>query len=117
MADGSLYGPFGVMGGYMQPQGHVQVVVGLVDDGASPQAVLDRPRFCIEPIDGQVQLGVDDSFPQATFSALAARGHAAVSVTGFDRALFGRGQIIRREPDGSMAAGSEPRGDGCAAST
>jgi gamma-glutamyltranspeptidase/glutathione hydrolase len=115
--DGSLYAPFGVMGGFMQPQGHVQVVVGLLDDAAEPQAVLGRPRFCIEPVDGAVQLALEDSFPAATVAALRARGHDVVDgVTGFDRALFGRGQIIRRDRDGTLVAGSEPRADGCAAS-
>jgi gamma-glutamyltranspeptidase/glutathione hydrolase len=114
-ADGSLYAPFGVMGGFMQPQGHVQVVVGLIDDGAAPQAVLDRARFCIEPVDGQVRLALEDSVPAATVDALRGRGHDVYSLAGFERTLFGKGQIIRREPDGSWLAGSEPRSDGNAA--
>lgn len=114
--DGSLYGPFGVMGGFMQPQGHVQVVVGLIDDEAAPQAVLDRPRFCIEPVDGKVQLALEDGIPPATAQALQARGHDIIAgVAGFDRVLFGRGQIIRRERDGTLIAGSDPRADGGAA--
>lgn len=116
--DGSLYAPFGVMGGFMQPQGHVQVVVGLVDDGAAPQAVLDRPRFCIEPIDGAVKLALEDGVLPATVQELRARGHDVVDgVSGFDRALFGRGQIIRRERDGRLVAGTDPRADGSAGST
>jgi gamma-glutamyltranspeptidase/glutathione hydrolase len=115
--DGSLYAPFGVMGGFMQPQGHVQVVVGLVDDAASPQAAVDRPRFCIEPVDAGGKVHLEEGIPAATAEALAARGHALVpGVSGFDRALFGRGQVIRRDPDGALTAGSDPRTDGGAAS-
>jgi gamma-glutamyltranspeptidase/glutathione hydrolase len=113
--DGALYGPFGVMGGFMQPQGHVQVVVGLVDDAAEPQAVLDRPRFRIEPIEGAVQLALEAGFAEPTVAALRARGHSVVDgISGFDRVLFGRGQIIRRERDGELVAGTEPRSDGSA---
>jgi gamma-glutamyltranspeptidase/glutathione hydrolase len=118
-ADGSLYAPFGVMGGFMQPQGHVQVVVGLLDDDLAPQAALDRPRFCLEPVDGAVgavHVALEDGFPAATAQVLAARGHSVVpGVSGFHRSLFGRGQIIRRERDGSLVGGSDPRADGNAA--
>jgi gamma-glutamyltranspeptidase/glutathione hydrolase len=116
--DGSLYAPFGVMGGFMQPQGHVQVVVGLIDDLAAPQAVVERPRFCIEPVDGAVKLALEDGIPARAAEELAARGHDVVAgVAGFDRALFGRGQIIVRERDGRLVAGTDPRADGGAGST
>ena len=117
-ADGSLYAPFGVMGGFMQPQGHVQVVVGLLDDGLAPQAAVDRPRWCIEPVDGDGAVHLEEGVPAATAEALAARGHRLVpGVAGFERALFGRGQIIRRDPGGTLTGGSDPRADGAAGST
>jgi gamma-glutamyltranspeptidase/glutathione hydrolase len=126
-ADGSLYGPFGVMGGYMQPQGHVQVVSALLDDGATPQAAIDRPRLCVNPThpgtlwpsDGSaVQLWLEQGIPPATAEALLAKGHDVVAnVDGFKRLLFGRGQVIRRAPDGTLDAGSDTRADGYAART
>jgi gamma-glutamyltranspeptidase/glutathione hydrolase len=117
-ADGSLYAPFGVMGGFMQPQGHVQVVVGMVDDQAAPQAAIDRPRFCIEPVDGKVQLRLEEGIPEASAAALRTRGHDVVAgVGGFERALFGRGQVIRRDPDGRLVGASDPRADGVAPPT
>ena len=45
---GSLLGPFGVMGGFIQAQAHMQLVSVLVDDGLDPQAALDRPRFRVD---------------------------------------------------------------------
>ena len=116
--DGSLVGPFGVMGGFMQPQGHVQVVVGLVDDGLEPQAVVDRPRFCIQPVDGsESRVHLEAGVPPGTVEALRRLGHPVVpGVSGFDRALFGRGQVIRRAPDGTLTGGSDPRADGGAKS-
>jgi gamma-glutamyltranspeptidase/glutathione hydrolase len=117
-ADGSLYAPFGVMGGFMQPQGHVQVAVAMLDDDAAPQAALDRPRFRIEPVDGEGRLLLEDGFLPATAAALRARGHrVSAGIAGFNRSLFGRGQIIRCELDGSLVGGSDPRADGCAAAT
>ncbi|MBV8881271.1 MAG: gamma-glutamyltransferase family protein [Planctomycetaceae bacterium] len=113
-SDGSLYGPFGVMGGFMQPQGHVQVVVGLVDDGLEPQAVLDRPRFCIQPVDGsESRVSLEAGVPESTVRALRGLGHPVLAgVSGYDRGLFGRGQVIRRDGDGTLSGGSDGRADG-----
>ena len=113
--DGSLYAPFGVMGGFMQPQGHVQVAVGLLDDGAAPQAALDRARFCIEPDSRGSRVHLEEGLPEGAVKVLEGRGHAVRSgVSGFSRSIFGRGQIIRPRADGSLEGGSDPRADGCA---
>lgn len=116
-ADGSLYAPFGVMGGFMQPQGHVQVVVGIVDDGLEPQPVLDRPRFCLQPVDGtDSRVHLEAGLPAPTVTALRERGHSLVAgVSGYGRGLFGRGQIIRWNGDGTLTSGSDPRADGAVA--
>lgn len=113
--DGSLYACFGVMGGFMQPQGHVQVVTGLVDDELDPQAALDRPRVALlEPRPGS-DVAVEVGIPDATLRGLAHRGHAVQSIQGHHRALFGRGQVILRDPEtGVLVGGSDPRADGCA---
>ncbi len=114
-ADGSLYAPFGVMGGFMQPQGHVQVVVGLIDDALDPQASIDRPRFCIDSVDHAGKIQLEEGVPASTVADLAQRGHDVVAgVSGFDRAVFGRAQVIRRDVTGRLIAGSDPRADGCA---
>ena len=89
--------------------------MGLLDDGALPQAALDRPRFCIEPVDGAGMVMLEEGLPAATVQELQARGHNVVAnVGGFARSLFGRGQVIRREREGNLVAGSDPRADGCA---
>jgi gamma-glutamyltranspeptidase/glutathione hydrolase len=112
--DASLYGPFGVMGGFMQPQGHMQVVVGMADDGLDPQAALDRSRFNI--LDGTAggSLLVEPGIPESTRSELERRGHSLRLIEGMGRVQFGRGQIIRRDPGGTLWGGSDPRADGCA---
>lgn len=113
--DGSLYASFGVMGGFMQPQGHVQVLLALLDDRLDPQAALDRPRVCLDEGQPGGNVAVEEGIPPASVKALARMGHRVVPVSGHDRALFGRGQVILRDPDtGVLAAGSDPRADGCA---
>ena len=106
--EGEPVGPFGIMGGPMQPQGHVQVVSSMLDHGLNPQAALDAPRW-------QVGSGLDVSLEPSSdpnvMAALADRGHQPRVE---DPIWFGRGQIILRLEDGVYAAGSEPRADGCA---
>jgi gamma-glutamyltranspeptidase/glutathione hydrolase len=111
----TLYAPFGVMGGFMQPQGHVQVVAGLAEDGLDPQAVLDRPRFCIDDGTAGGAVSLEQGMLEQTVAGLAEMGHPVQVVRGYARALFGRGQIIRREAEtGVLCGGSDPRADGCA---
>ena len=112
--DGSLFGPFGVMGAFMQPQGHVQVLTNILLDGLDPQAALDAPRFCIQvEADGSILLEEGVS-PEAA-AALETLGHRVEFVSGYDRAVFGRGQVILRDPEsGILAAGSDARADGLA---
>jgi len=106
--DGALLGPFGVMGGPMQPQAHFQVVRRLVDEGDDPQAALDAPRWRVEE-DGYVELepGLADLVP-----GLRALGHDAR--VGVVQHPFGVGQMILRL-GGGLIAGSDGRGDGYAA--
>jgi len=113
--DGDLAASFGVMGGFMQPQGHLQVIVSLFGDGLDPQAALDRPRFCILEGEPGGQIAVEDGIPFDVLAGLAARGHQIMPVTGSGRALFGGGQIIMRDPaSGVLWGGSDPRKDGAA---
>ncbi len=112
--DGSLYACFGVMGGFMQPQGHVQVLLGLLD-GLDPQAALDRPRVCLDEGEPRGTVLVEEGVPAATLRGLKDRGHRVERVAGPERAVFGRGQVILRDPrTGVLCGGSDPRADGCA---
>ena len=106
---GAPVGPFGVMGGEMQPQGHLQVVSSMVDHGLNPQSALDAPRWRVMP-DGVVlepDIGADVA------EGLRRRGHRVAIAP--DRLEFGRGQIIRRLDSGVYAGGTEPRTDGVVA--
>ena len=110
----SLYAVFGVMGGMMQPQGHLQVVSAMVDDDVDPQAALDRPRFCLEEGMAAGSVLLEDSVDDRVRTGLTSRGHDLIMCSGKNRSSFGRGQIIRRASSGVLWAGSDPRGDGCA---
>ena len=105
--NGVPIGPFGVMGGYMQPQGHVQMVMNTVDFMLNPQAALDAPRW--QWLKGKL-FSVEDTFPRHLADALSRRGHG-VQMT-LDRGSFGRGQIIWRDAEtGVLMGGCEPRTD------
>jgi gamma-glutamyltranspeptidase/glutathione hydrolase len=109
--EGKAVGPFGVMGGYMQPQGHVQVITNLIDLGLNPQAALDAPRW--QWTKGKHIL-VEPSFPTDEIESLAALGHDMETAP--DAGSFGRGQIILRNPEtGVLTGGTEPRTDGAIA--
>ncbi len=105
--DGKALMSFGVMGGDMQAQGHVQMVVRLTDYHQNPQAAADAPRWKIAK-DGALQL--EQAMPAETIRGLQALGHRTVVMPG-DSLEFGSAQLIHRVPDGYLAA-SEPRRDG-----
>jgi gamma-glutamyltranspeptidase/glutathione hydrolase len=112
-----LYASFGVMGGFMQPQGHLQVIIAMIDDHLDPQQALDQPRFCISDAKAGGDVSLEEGLPQSVMDELSALGHAVKEVSGHKRVLFGRGQIIRRDAQsGVLIAGSDPRADGCAMS-
>ena len=112
-----LYASFGVMGGFMQPQGHLQVLLALADERLDPQAALDRPRFCIQEGEAGGGVALEEGISPQVMAELAAMGHPVEMVCGYDRALFGRGQIILKDPHtGVLWGGGDPRADGCAMS-
>ncbi|MBX3214261.1 MAG: gamma-glutamyltransferase family protein [Labilithrix sp.] len=125
--DGAAVGPFGVMGGPMQPQGHVQMVVNQIDYGMNPQTSVDAPRWQWLQ---DLYVDLESSVPDDVKMALAARGHDLTVSGPWDVANavprptpkgkyvaygdFGKAQIICRRRDGTYVAGSESRADGCA---
>jgi gamma-glutamyltranspeptidase/glutathione hydrolase len=110
-----LFACFGVMGGFMQPQGHLQVISALLDDHLDPQAALDRPRFCLLERESGGQVALEEGVPVNEIAALAEIGHPIELVGGFGRTIFGRGQVILRDSEsGVLCGGSDPRADGCA---
>jgi len=115
--NGELWASFGVMGGFMQPQGHFQVISAMLDDDLNPQEALDSPRFCLVLDDqGQGVLALEEGIPVPTMARLADLGHSVRPVTGPGRSLFGSGQIIRRDAQtGVLYGGSDPRKDGLVA--
>jgi len=116
-SDNSLYASYGVMGGFMQPQGHVQVLSALADNGHDPQSALDLPRFCIDVDEAGGRVAIEEGMPKETMDALQKLGHPLYEVSGYERALFGRGQVILRDAEtGVLCAGSDMRADGYAGS-
>ncbi|MGA7730517.1 MAG: gamma-glutamyltransferase [Chloroflexia bacterium] len=108
--EGQPVGPFGVMGGFMQPQGHLQMVVNTIDYAMNPQASLDAPRWQWTH-DKTIEIE-SDAAPKIA-EGLRSMGHEVV--TQEPGGGFGRGQIIWRLPSGAYAAASDKRADGYAA--
>lgn len=99
-------GPFGVMGGYMQPQGHLQFLNNFIDFHLNPQAALDAPRW--QWVKGK-EIMVEKEFPTYILESLVDKGHQ-IEVS-LNSSNFGRGQFIYRTDDGVLIGGTEPRAD------
>lgn len=99
---------FGVMGGYMQPQGHLQVLSRLIDFHQNPQAALDAPRWQVMR---DKKLGIERGFPADVYTELQRRGHDLTRVDKFT-VTFGGGQAIFRMPNGLYCGASDMRRDG-----
>jgi gamma-glutamyltranspeptidase/glutathione hydrolase len=100
---------FGLMGGTMQPQGHTQLMVRMIDYGQSPQTAIDGPRFRVMT---GLDVNLETAFPPATVSELARRGHKLVELPeGYMD--FGCAQIALRV-DGGYVTASDPRRDSLA---
>lgn len=108
--DGKAVGPFGVMGGFMQPQGHLQVMLNTLDFHLNPQAALDAPRWQWIR-DKKVE--IEDGASPEIIAGLRERGHEITVKS--EKSAFGRGQIIWRREDGVLVGATEPRTDGTVA--
>jgi len=109
--DNKAVGPFGVMGAFIQPQGHVMVVMNTVDFHLNPQAALDAPRW--QWMEGKT-VEIEPLFPEYIAETLNRRGHDLKRAT-IGATSFGRGQIIWRNEEGVLAGATEPRTDGTVA--
>lgn len=107
LRDGELAGPFGVMGGFIQAQAHIQLVHGLLHEGLDPQTALDRPRFRVGGERVRLEYGLWDSAEEVSRIGLE-------PVLEPDLYLFGGGQAILRTPEGTLIGGSDSRKDGYA---
>lgn len=107
--NGSPAMSFGVMGGHMQHQGHVQMVTRIFDHGENPQAASDAPRWHVTP---GFAVALENGYPRDVAQDLAERGHTVEVVA--DHRLFGGAQLIYRLPDGGYCAASDHRKEGAA---
>ncbi len=108
MKDNQPLSSFGVMGGHMQAQGHVQMMLRMHDVQANPQCALDAPRWMVDEDNKRVHL--EPGFSEDIINGLKAMGHELELA---DALVYGGGQIIVRQEHG-YCAGSDPRKDGCA---
>lgn len=104
--DNNPVGPFGIMGAFMQPQGHVQLLVNMIDFKLNPQAALDGLRW--QWREG-LTFDLEPGFPLHVAEALIRKGHDIKM--SFDATSFGRGQVILRQENGVFAGGTDGRAD------
>ena len=107
MKNGEAVGPFGVMGAFMQPQGHVLVAVNTIDYHMNPQECLDAPRM--QWVGGK-HIQLEREVPAHVGQKLAEMGHEVEILN--TNLTMGRGQIIWRTENGMLVGGTEPRCDG-----
>ncbi len=107
--EGKALGPFGVMGGFMQPQGHMQVINNLLDFNLNPQEALDAPRW--QWMQGNT-VEIEPGTPKFIFEHLQRRGHQVEWAK--DSGSFGRGQVILINGK-TLIGATEPRTDGMVA--
>lgn len=121
--DDSLWACYGVMGAFMQPQGHVQVLCNMIHHKLTPQSALDAPRVCVgaalPDVDGHIEAKVyiEDGISDDVIEKLRDLGHDVEKLAHFKRGMFGRGQVIRSHLENGklvLSGGSDPRGDGAA---
>ena len=99
---------FGMVGGFMQPQGHLQMLSNIIDYGMSPQAAIEAPRFRFFERD---RVALEPHVPDTVREALSSRSHTLIAGDG----NFGGAQAILIDPaTGDLHGGSDPRKDGCA---
>lgn len=105
--DGEAIGTFGVTGAYMQPQGHLQVLMKMIDFGLDPQEALDAPRW--QWLKDKT-IAIESHFSKDLAEKLSSKGHD-IKVES-KNSVFGRGQIIIRDKNGVLIGGTESRADG-----
>ena len=109
--DGEPQMSFGVMGGNMQPQGHMQTLVRMIDHAQNPQTACDAPRWRFNT---GLEINAEPTMPAATVQGLKERGHQ-IAVINDSYQDFGAGQFIWRMGDPKVqgyVAASDPRRDG-----
>jgi gamma-glutamyltranspeptidase/glutathione hydrolase len=106
-----LHSSYGMMGAFMQPQGHLQLISNMVDHDMDPQKAINALRFMVGNDNVILEEGLDPSVAQD----LKSRGHNVGMINGYNRVSIGGAQMIQRDPEtGVLCGGSEPRKDGCA---
>jgi gamma-glutamyltranspeptidase/glutathione hydrolase len=113
LKDGAFHAGLGVVGGAMQPQGHVQLITRLAAWGQPLQAAIDAPRWRLE---ADRALALETGTPPEVAAALRAAGYDEPQGLGElgGRSDFGGAQVVLRGPDGRLFGGSDPRKDGMA---